>query len=292
MAPIPKYINKRESVTDILDLLAHLLDEYLQLSLELVTSALIDFDAGVRFTVELLHHKVETATHSFFLLQNVIGLFNVRSRRSSSSATSIRCAISTSSCSRRLFSSCTSASSSLATGARAATGEFPAYERELRHFAAHAHKPLLDKRFQAWPSVSRATMKSSSAPSRAARSAAMASRSCSLAAITPTSADINPLISSPAFSPVGSVYQLFSQLFVEDEFTLSAGICSKRKVHSTLPRVRRARMRSRTTALDYGTAPAGEARFQIALVYRAQPHAALPPVTLISRRHRRSYCGS
>ena len=156
----------------------------------------------------------------------------------------------------------------------------------FRHFAAHAFKTLLDKRFQRLAFrfasddevVQRAVKSGQNVGGDGVEILLFGGHHARPAQ------DINrvdfPFIALH-FHPVGSVYQLFSQLFVEDEFTLSAGILFKTQ-----------------GAFDFTASQAGanalayhglqttellrqaEVRFQIALVYRAQLPCGATPVTL------------
>ncbi len=202
------------NVTRYLNLLAHLLNQHFQLDGGVCHSALIDFDARV-FDSRLnsciispdddqrLLFSSECCRSLWLRFQAVQFFGNVNSLCQQNQ-----------SCSRRLFSNWTWASSSFATSAHAAIAGFPAYGRGLWPLRRDAFQTLLDQCFQCLTFGFAATIKSSSVPSSAARiSAAMARDPAPGLPSRPASAEYQPgyfPFVTLHFYPVRGSYQLFS----------------------------------------------------------------------------------
>lgn len=156
----------------------------------------------------------------------------------------------------------------------------------FRHFAAHAFKTLLDKRFQRLAFrfasddevIQRAVKGCQNIGGDGVKILFFGGHHARPAQ------DINridfPFITLH-FYPVGGVNQLFSQLFVENQFALSAGVLFKTQGAFDFTA-----SQAGANALAYHGLQAtellrqAEVRFQIALVYRAQLPCGATPVTL------------
>jgi hypothetical protein len=123
-----------KALLDILDLLAHLFDQHFQLNGGVRHFCIDRFRRQrIRLAVELLHHKVEAATDRLFL-QDISRLFHMRFQTIQLFDASIRCAISTSSCSGGCFPVALPHLPVWQPDARAATAKFPAYGSCFSHF--------------------------------------------------------------------------------------------------------------------------------------------------------------
>src|SRR5690606_15526687 len=116
------------SSLNILNLLPHLLDQHFQLHRCLGSLRIHGFTTQrIRLTVQLLHQEIKAPPAGTAFIQRAAHSLTCAIRRSISSATSIFCASSTTSCSRRCGSALATTSST----------RFFSFSRSLSRMAAH-----------------------------------------------------------------------------------------------------------------------------------------------------------